>query len=205
MNVFEFLEGGYLNSFDQPYPSTPPNLRSNGPNLDVGSLGQVFQFSEGKAVKLSDPAITPTLKGVTLQVVRFLSTSTAANVLGQPVFASDYTNFVVTPDATATSLLVGIPIFANTKGNIGLIAIGGLVQVKFGTISKGGGGAANDNVIWAVSGGVGVGNVLANATPFDGTNEQFIFGKLFEAATTGATKFVKLNAELGFQHSGIRG
>src|ERR1035437_4311695 len=63
-----------------------------------GQVGGKLTLSSASALALSAVPGTTTFRGGVYEYVQFKSTSTSANAVGQPVFWTDYTNYIVSPD-----------------------------------------------------------------------------------------------------------
>lgn len=121
------LVSGFLNAEDVAYAGGFQGL-AGAP----GELGQMVSIGDALALKLSKTS-TGTLYGGIYQKVRFLATSTAANLRGGAVCWQDRANFVVTPDQTAITEadFAGIGLMVNTKGNYGFIQVAGKATIAY--------------------------------------------------------------------------
>jgi hypothetical protein len=104
-----------------------------------GQLGGKLTLSNAEAKLYGDPSVGPLYGGLYIYV-QFLATSTGANVRGQLVFWSDRSNYIVTPDysASAAGQIAGVTLNAVTKGYYDFIQMDGEALVRFGTLSGAG-------------------------------------------------------------------
>ena len=123
--------------------------------------------SPAEAARLSNTAIA-TLHGGVYQYVKFLATSSTANIAGGIVFWQDIDNFVVTPDVPLSTqgLIAGIGLAVTVKGDYGFIQVAGLAEVLFKSSITKTTPAVGDLVIVDQGGGTPTarGDVLADAT-----------------------------------------
>lgn len=121
-----YLTSGYLNNED--VSSTIFNSLS----YPKGILGKRFVYDDVTALKFSKTSVGTCYAGI-YQVVRFLSTSTAANIRGGALCWNDRANFIVTPDQTATTEddFAGVGLMVNTKGNYGIMQVAGKCSIKY--------------------------------------------------------------------------
>lgn len=123
-----YLTSGFLNNEDNAYQGGSQGLAGV-----PGQLGQVFSATFAQALALSKTSIG-TLYGGLYQVVKFKSTSTTAPARGGLCFwEAPGTTYTVTPDTTALleTNIAGVYVNAPTKGNYGIIQVGGLASVLF--------------------------------------------------------------------------
>jgi hypothetical protein len=193
MNVFDYVPNGKLNDLDITFP-TSSNLETLGPNPLVGMLGEEFEYDEATALKLSNTS-KGTLFSCLLKLVRFHPTSTASNLVGRPVFWSNKTSFVVTPDAAATSVFAGISICANAKGNIGFIVVAGEVEALFVDPLTKATPVVNNRANLSIAAGVAALDVLADATAVTWGTLQTNVAIVRAAVTAGAKSRVSLLTE----------
>ena len=153
------LSQNFLNDINDPYPGQSSSGAAN-PNQYLGQLGQYLILNEGQANQLSDTLVATLHAGV-YQYVQFLSTSTAANVAGGPVYWSapgagtgTTASFVVTPDPpTGLPNFAGVSLNAVTKGNYGFILIEGWVAAKTVASVSNGSAAIGDSVVVTTAAG----------------------------------------------------
>jgi hypothetical protein len=193
MNVFDYAPTGKLNDTDITFP-TSLNLETNGVNPFRGMLGEEFEYDEPTALKLSNTAKS-TLFSCLLKLVRFHPTSTASNLAGRLVFWSDKNNFVVTPDATATSVFAGVAVNAMTKGNIGFIVVAGECEALFVDPLTKATPVVNNRAIVSIAGGVAALDVLADATGVTWGTLQTNIATVRATVTAGAKSRVALLME----------
>lgn len=123
---------GFLDTVNDPLVGT--NVSSGtGASQYAGQLGKYLELDNEAAAALGK---NNTLYGGRYRYVQFKSGSTASNARGQLVFyatASDETNGIVTPDATAATSgrVAGVTLNAVDKGNYGFIQDDGLASVLF--------------------------------------------------------------------------
>jgi hypothetical protein len=121
-----FLQSGFLNNED--------NASALFTSLAgfQGQLGKIAAYSHSLASQMSKSTVG-TLYGGLYQCVKFLSTMSATPARGQICIWQDALNYVVTCDATAPTegALAGVLINAPTKGQYGIIQVGGLASVLF--------------------------------------------------------------------------
>lgn len=123
-----FLVSGYLNNEDNASQGGEAGLAGV-----PGQLGQVYTATFAQALALSKTSVG-TLYGGLYQVVKFKSTSTTAPARGGLCFwEAPGTTYTVTPDTTALleTNIAGVYVNAPTKGNFGIIQVGGLASVLF--------------------------------------------------------------------------
>lgn len=122
-----YLTSGFLNNEDNAYQGGSQGLAGV-----PGQLGLIVAATTAQALALSKTSVG-TLYGGLYQVVQFKSTSTTAPARGGLCFWSTRGSYIVTPDATAATEteLAGVYVNAPTKGNYGIIQVGGLASVLF--------------------------------------------------------------------------
>lgn len=123
-----YLVSGNLNNEDNAYQGGDAGLAGV-----PGQLGQIFSATFTQALQLSKTSVG-TLYGGLYQVVKFKSTSTTAPARGGLCFwEAPGTTYTVTPDTTALleTNIAGVYVNAPTKGNYGIIQVGGLASVLF--------------------------------------------------------------------------
>jgi hypothetical protein len=125
MHLFKLLPDAKLNNLDLdwPYDSSGNRDVTKGPVDWLGMLGERWMVREETAQKLSDTSKGFCGAGI-YTMVRTLSTSTTALVVGAPVFWSNKKDRIVTPDIAATFLLPFAGVALNiptTKGNVVII------------------------------------------------------------------------------------
>lgn len=190
MNVFDYIPQGKLNDVDIDWPTDI----TKGPQPLVGMLGEEFIYDETTALKLSN-TLKGTLYACKLKLVRFLSTSTASNLIGRPVFWSDKKKYIVTPDAAATSAFAGIAITAVGKGNMGYIVTAGEVAGLFDAALTKAVPALGDPVYLKIAGGVATLDVLADATGWTNVQLKLMIGEVRATVTAGAVSRVHIYEE----------
>jgi len=100
-----------------------------------GQLGAFMELTEAEAAAMSSSSSLTFLSGI-YQYVQFISTSTDTVAAGQIVLWSTPGSYIVTPDASAASVLgfwAGVALCAVTKGNYGWIQVAGRANVLFKT------------------------------------------------------------------------
>ncbi len=123
-----FLTSGYLNNEDTAFQGGESGLAGV-----PGQLGQIFSATFAQALSLSKTSVG-TLYGGLYQVVKFKSTSTTAPARGGLCFwEAGGATYTVTPDTSALleTNLAGVYVNAPTKGNYGIIQVGGLCSALF--------------------------------------------------------------------------
>jgi hypothetical protein len=200
MNVFKWLPDGKLNDLDIDFPVAGDG---KGPQPLVGMLGEEFIVDENTGLKLSNTT-KGTLYGCKLKLVRFVVGSTAANLVGRPVFWSDKKKFYVTPDATPTSVFAGIAICACGKGNMGLIVTAGEVDGLFVNPLTKAVPVVNNRIVISIAAGVAALDVLADATALTWGTLQTDIGEVRAAVTAGAVSRVWIREKRQFNR-GIGG
>lgn len=123
-----FLVSGFLNNEDNASQGGDAGLAGV-----PGQLGQVYAATFADALRLSKTSIG-TLYGGLYQVVKFKSTSSTAPARGGLCFwEAPGTTYTVTPDTSAVleTNIAGVYVNAPTKGNYGIIQVGGLASVLF--------------------------------------------------------------------------
>jgi len=150
----------YLDAVNDPYPGESTTGLSN-PNAFLGQVGAYLILNEGDAIKFSSATGIGLHAGV-YQYVQFVSTSTASNVAGGPVFwvtpaasGSTTASYVVTPDVPSGYVgFAGASLNAVTKGNYGFILVEGFLNAAaLGTITKGTPAAGDVMFLTATAGG----------------------------------------------------
>jgi hypothetical protein len=192
MNVFDYIPQGKLNDVDIDWPASTTAGITGGPQPLVGMLGEEFIYDETNALKLSNTT-KGTLYACKIKLVRFLSTSTASNLVGRPVFWSNKKTYVVTPDAVATSAFAGIAITANGKGNMGYIVTAGEVDLLFDAALTKAVPALEDPIVLKIGGGVATGDVQLDATGWTNAIQKLWVGYVRAAVTAGAKSRVFIN------------
>lgn len=198
MNLFG---ANYLNAVDATWPGSPADV-TLGMSEIPGLIGSKYKLSKGRALKLSNTTVG-TLYSAVYQLVRTYASSTNALVVGGAVFWQDKENFIVTPDATTTSLFAGIAINIPTvKGNVVYIVVEGDVVCKCkATLTQA--GAINDPVIISITSSAGTADVLADATGWTNVQLRLWIGYAIEALTNAGLKRVSIRPRFPQQISGI--
>ncbi len=166
-----------------------------------GQLGQKYAVggltagSPAEALRLSNTTIG-TLYGGIYQYVKFLATSSTANILGGVLFWSDIPNFVVTPDVTLSTqgLIAGIGLAVTVKGDYGYIQVAGLASVLFKSSITKTTPAVGDLVIVDQGGGTPTarGDVLADATAVTSPIFKSVLGVAYDVPVGAAASRVLL-------------
>lgn len=195
MDLFTLTPTGRLNEVDIDFNSTRDVTR--GPDNLAGSLGDIIKCDTNFAQQRQNTSVG-TLFGAEYMLVRTKSTSTAALLVGRPVFwgsEADLDACIVTPDATVDALFAGVAInVPTTKGNVVLIVVAGDVNglVK-NPITDAGDVDLGDFLQLDISGGVATFDVLANATAVTWASMKQLAAKRIAAATAGAVSRMQLN------------
>lgn len=205
MHLFDVLPTAKLNDLDLDWPGTDV---TKGPNMWVSMLGERWQYSEKDAVKRSLTTRGHCGAGI-YQMVRTHPTSTAALVVGRPLFWSDRKLFVVTPDITAAFLLPFAGVALNvptTKGNVVMMCVSGDVDGLFDAALTKAVPVINDLTILKHTGGIAAFDVTADATAETGALARLRNGiRVNEAVTAGALSriIIPRSAEIDFQNGVI--
>lgn len=125
------VTGGFLNAVNDAAIGGGP-ADALGQGLAEGQLGVIVGYDRDQISRAYDSSVG-TLYGGLYQYVKFKAGTTASNARGQIIFWDDFDDYVVTPDAAATTeaFIAGITLNAVTKGNYGWIQVAGVVGVKF--------------------------------------------------------------------------
>src|SRR5215831_15211051 len=139
-----------------------------GGQIYAGLLGKSWQWTDAMAQLNSDTSLS-TLFGGQYMYVQYRAGSAQANARGQILFWFDRVNFIVTPDpSTGLGDVAGVDCCAlaagQTKGNFGIIQIAGLALVRFRAAVTNAACTPGQIVTVVSDGGVGRGDVTANAT-----------------------------------------
>jgi hypothetical protein len=190
------LVSGFINGENNPSPGTSVSTGSVSGSIIQpygGLLGGVLDIDATTAGKLTLPGSANTLLEGLYMMVQFLSSSTASNAVGQLVFWSNKSSYIVTPDVTAatTGKIAGVTLNAVTKGNYGFIQIAGRASVLFkGTITKT--SPADGDLAIVDQTPANDADVLADATTITSPTLKAALGICYGAPTGGAISLVDL-------------
>lgn len=164
------LANGFLNTVNDPVVGQSVT----GGQSYGGQLGAVMELNNAQAVKMFKASVGNGYAGK-YQYVQFKAGTTAANVVGGPVYWDDIANFVVTPDVpTGVPGFAGISLSVVTKGNYGFILVDGFGDCHALANTTKGTPAIGDNLVLSTAGFF---DDLADATAFDGTNLKLAVGQ----------------------------
>jgi len=123
-----------LNDINDAYPANNTPSMSGATNTYAAQLGARV-WLDGNPGGVRYDSTIGTLYGGKYQYVKTTAGTTAAYVLGRPVFWTDFENYVVTADSTAVLVgkMAGIILNAVTKGNYCWIQTAGKATVLFKT------------------------------------------------------------------------
>ena len=167
-----------LNTVNDAVPGGAVAGYTGQPPQYSGQVGATLTLDAATALKLSDTTVG-TLYGGTYQYVQFLSTQSGTTVKGGPVYWTDPDNYVVSADvASGAPGFAGVALNVVTKGNYGWILVEGKCQCQPLDNTTKTTPAIGDTMVTA---SIGRFDDLADATPFDGTNQKLIAGQWIEA------------------------
>jgi hypothetical protein len=147
-------------------------------------LGQKAEYSIEDALRLSDTDIGTCYDGE-YQYVQTKAASVAAPALGLVAFWTDQENYIVTPDAPASSgCIAGVYLSAPTKGYFCVIQRGGRMNLKFKTPTTKATPAACDLII--CDPGSNLADALVDGNNLTVLQAKNILGVAATAATPGA-------------------
>src|SRR5215831_3899696 len=164
MDLFDYLRGAKINTFEEDYVSTDPTL---GPSPFRGLLGMKKKLDNNTAAKFSNTALYTFRDGIYMVVRSDPAIVSAGDwVLGRPLgWVNKQTKTVTTIMADTTVEFAGVALGSLTKvGTIKLIQIAGVAPVLLtGALTK----AApliNDPVSVKIAANLATGDVIADAT-----------------------------------------
>lgn len=191
------LTSNYLNAINDAAPGVPLASPSGSIVQDYkGQLGGLVTLSAREAAKRSYTTTGTLYEGV-YQYVQFLAGTTAAPTRGFPVAWSDYDDFVVTPDLTATNCghLAGICLMSNTKGYYGFIQVAGRAGVLMhSSITKA--TPADGDLVVLQAATVNAGDVLADATGLTSLTYKMEIGRACATPVASTVILVQLKLAL---------
>lgn len=199
MDPYSLLGKSKLNDFS----TTPPSDPTFGPNLIKGWAGSRFQFTETRALKLSNTNVGTLHNGI-YQLVRARGTLVDW-VVGRPVFWSSTTLFEVTTVAATTALLAGIAIsIPSALGDYVYIQVYGDVAGLYAHALTKAVPALNDPVKLSISASLATLDVQLDATAFSNVELKLLVGKVNEAPAIDVVKRIILTEAVQIQNAGIR-
>lgn len=199
MDPYSLLGKSKLNDFS----TTPPSDPTFGPNLIKGWAGSRYQFTETRALKLSNTNVGTLHNGI-YQLVRARGTL-ADWVVGRPVFWSSTTLFEVTTVAATTALFAGIAIsIPSALGDYVYIQIYGDVAALYGGALTKAVPALNDPVVISISASLATVDVILDATSWTNVQQKSFVGRVNEAPVISVVKRIILTEAIQIQNAGIR-
>lgn len=199
MDPYSLLGKSKLNDFS----TTPPSDPTFGPNLIKGWAGSRFQFTETRALKLSNTNVGTLHNGI-YQLVRARGTL-ADWVVGRPVFWSSTTLFEATTVAATTALFAGIAIsIPSALGDYVYIQIYGDVAALYGGSLTKAVPALNDPVVISISASLATVDVILDATSWTNVQQKSFVGRVNEAPVISVVKRIILTEAIQIQNAGIR-
>jgi len=203
MDLFDYLRGAKINTFEEDYVSTDPTL---GPSPFRGLLGMKKKLDNNTAAKFSNTALYTFRDGIYMVVRSDPAIVSAGDwVLGRPLgWVNKQTKTVTTIMADTTVEFAGVALGSLTKvGTIKLIQIAGVAPVLLtGALTK----AApliNDPVSVKIAANLATGDVIADATGWTNVQLKAWIGNLVEAAVAGSVKQVNITQAHASMNLGI--
>lgn len=188
MDLFGITPSGKLNDVDIPF-STDITL---GPTNWKGALGDTIKCDDAFAA--AHKKASTVLYNGEYQLVRTLSTSTNALVVGGMLYWSDKANFIVTPDSDGTAELAGFALnIPTTKGDIVLMQVAGDVAALFkASATTKATTVKNDIGVQSFASSAGTVDVLADATTLTWATVRLACVRLQTPSTAGALSRVSI-------------
>lgn len=219
MDLLSYLgPTGKINDFIYPNPLDSAGRfvidDKTGPQKQMiyGLLGSRYKFSEGAALKRSNTT-KGTIYNCEMQMVRidpsFGTVLLTDIIVGRPLFWTDKTKFLVSPLATATSLLAGIsPVVmtsSNAKGDIIPLIVRGDVGIKLKASLTKASPLANDPLVLSIASSLATGDVLLDATGWTNVQLALRVGRVLSALNGLDGTVVKCHLDNAYQvyNSGI--
>lgn len=170
-----------------------------------GLLGARYKFSEATGLKLSNTNVG-TIYNCETQLVRVdTGTLTLTDIIvGRPMFWVDKKKFLVTPVASATTLLAGISpcLFtsANAKGDMFPLVVRGDVGalLKATSLTKAS-PVGNDPVVLNIASSLATADVLADATAWTNVQMALRIGRVITALNGLAGTVAKIHLDNAYQ------
>ncbi len=196
------LIGRALNAVNDAAPGVPVSTAQVSGSIVqpfLGFVGKRLVLNNAMALKLSDTTVGTLYEGI-YQYVQFRSVSTLAPAKGILAYWQDYSNYIITPDVSATDpslggsnsgLVAGVILSAVTKGNYGFIQISGKATVLFKTTVTKTTPIQGDLVV-ADGTTSARGDVLADATGITNATAKLILGVSLTTPASNTASLVDL-------------